>query len=69
MIVIRRAKGGSYRLAELDGSVSKLVFAAFCLLPYRLRDLSKVPVTLLEGDSHEPVSMNQDGIDEFTSRH
>ncbi|KIJ10598.1 hypothetical protein PAXINDRAFT_38504, partial [Paxillus involutus ATCC 200175] len=34
MVVLHWATGGLYLLAELDGSVSKLHFAAFCLLPY-----------------------------------
>lgn len=68
MIVVRRSEGGSYRLAELDGSVAKLTFAAFRLLPYRPRDLTKVPVTELEGDTHDPVAMNQDGVDELLAR-
>ncbi|KIJ07502.1 hypothetical protein PAXINDRAFT_33858, partial [Paxillus involutus ATCC 200175] len=34
MVVLCRTTGGSYLLAELDGSVSKLRFAAFHLLPY-----------------------------------
>ncbi|KAJ8591966.1 hypothetical protein M405DRAFT_692039, partial [Rhizopogon salebrosus TDB-379] len=34
MVVLRRTIGGSYLLAELDGSVSQLRYAAFQLLPY-----------------------------------
>ncbi|XP_006463140.1 hypothetical protein AGABI2DRAFT_45986, partial [Agaricus bisporus var. bisporus H97] len=34
MILLRRTKGGSYVLSELDGSISKLRFAAFRLVPY-----------------------------------
>ncbi|KIJ11569.1 hypothetical protein PAXINDRAFT_26204, partial [Paxillus involutus ATCC 200175] len=37
MVVLRRTTGGSYLLAKLDGSVSKLRFAAFRLLPYHPR--------------------------------
>jgi len=36
-VVIRKTKGGSYILSELDGSVSKLRYAAFRLLPYIAR--------------------------------
>ena len=45
MVVIRRTKGGSYVLGELDGSLSKLRFAAFRLIPYMARDIKAVPVT------------------------
>ena len=61
MIVIKRTKGGSYVLGELDGSLSKLRFAAFRLLPYQPRDIKAVPVTKIsvtrdeeiERDTHE----------------
>ena len=45
MVVIKRTFGGSYILGELDGSISRLRFAAFRLIPYHPRDLSAVPVT------------------------
>ena len=34
MVVLRRTTGGSYLLAELDGMISKLRYAAFRLLSY-----------------------------------
>ena len=37
MVVVRQMKGGSYILSELDGSVSKLRFAAFRVIPYHAR--------------------------------
>ena len=37
MVIVRRLKGGSYVLAEMDGSWSKLKFAAFRLVPYHAR--------------------------------
>lgn len=45
MLVVRHTKGGSYILAELDGSVSRLQFAAFRIFPYRPRNMKEVPVT------------------------
>lgn len=45
MVVIKRTKGGSYVLGELDGSMSKLRFAAFRLLPYQPRNIKAIPVT------------------------
>ncbi|KAF9553055.1 hypothetical protein CPC08DRAFT_621686, partial [Agrocybe pediades] len=47
MLVVRRTSGGSYILSELDGSISKLRFAAFRLIPYFPRDLRAVPVEKL----------------------
>ncbi|KAF9439843.1 hypothetical protein P691DRAFT_689516, partial [Macrolepiota fuliginosa MF-IS2] len=38
-------KGGSYILAELDGSISKLHFAAYCLAPYHPQDIWAIPLT------------------------
>jgi len=45
MLVVRRSRNGAYRLAELDGAVSKLRFAAFRLVPYHARSRTSVPVT------------------------
>ena len=50
MVVIRRTKGGSYVLGELDGTLSKLRFAAFRLLPYQPRNLKAVPVSKLSNE-------------------
>ena len=45
MVVVKRSQNGSYRLAEVDGSVSKLRFTAFCLVPYHACSLKVVEVT------------------------
>jgi hypothetical protein len=45
MVVIRRTRNGAYRLAELDGAVSKLCYAAFRIVPYFARSHSYIPVT------------------------
>ena len=55
MIVIKRTKGGSYVLGELDGSLSKLRFAAFRLIPYRHRDIKSVPVTKFTDNIEESL--------------
>jgi hypothetical protein len=47
MVVLRCTQNGSYRLAELDGTVSNLRFAAFRLVPYHARSRSSIPVTRL----------------------
>jgi hypothetical protein len=45
MVVVSRSTGGSYRLAELDGLVSRLKFAAFRIVPYHPRSSSTLEVT------------------------
>jgi hypothetical protein len=45
MLVVRRTRNGAYYLAELDGTVSCLRYAAFRLIPYFARSLSFIPVT------------------------
>ena len=45
MLVIRRTRNGAYRLAKLDGAVSKLRYAAFRVVPYHARSCSSIPVT------------------------
>ena len=47
MVVIRHTPNSSYRLAELNGMVFKLCFAAFCLVPYHTCSHSSIPVTCL----------------------
>ncbi|KIJ06529.1 hypothetical protein PAXINDRAFT_91864 [Paxillus involutus ATCC 200175] len=63
MLVVRRTKGGSYMLAELDGSISKLRYAAFRLLPYHARSRISVPVTSIVGFSDEALE-SMEGIEE-----
>jgi hypothetical protein len=55
MVVIRKTKGGSYILGELDGALSKLRFAAFRLIPYLPRDIRAVPVTKLADISEDEL--------------
>jgi hypothetical protein len=51
MVVLRRTRNGAYRLGELDGTISRLRYAAFRLLPYHARSPSFIPVTrVVEGD-------------------
>jgi hypothetical protein len=55
MVVLRRTIGGSYLLAELDGSVSRMRYAAFRLVPYHPRTLSRIPVTTITGLEDEEL--------------
>jgi len=62
MMVVRCVTGGSYVLVEMDGTISKLHFAAFRLIPYHACDCRSVPLTRLIsedidkfiGETHEP---------------
>jgi hypothetical protein len=55
MIVVRRTKGGSYLLAEFDGAVSKLRYAAFRIIPYYPRSEERVTVTSITGMNKESL--------------
>ena len=58
MVVLRRTTGGSYLLAELDGAISHLRYAAFWLLFYYPRTHITILVTDLTG-------LNDQELDDF----
>ncbi|KAI6152640.1 hypothetical protein BKA82DRAFT_114660, partial [Pisolithus tinctorius] len=55
MVVLRRTTGGSYLLAKLDGSISKLCFTAFHLLPYHPWSQTRATVTRITGLDDEEL--------------
>lgn len=67
MVVVRRTKGGSYILAEVDGSLSRLRYAAFRLHPYYIRHKVKINISHLRETStsqleeltHEDKEVNE----------
>jgi hypothetical protein len=59
MVVIRQTCGGSYCLAELDGTVSKLHYTRFRLIPYLARSRAFIPVTHIL-DREDLISIVQD---------
>lgn len=62
MIVVRQTVGGSYILAEMDGSVSRLRFAAFRVIPYYARRTVSIdPDTFFQFPAEEDMD---DSIDE-----
>lgn len=63
MVVLRCTQNGSYRPAELDGTVSNFRFAAFCLVPYHARSRSSIPVMrLVDHDDLPRVNADKDII-------
>lgn len=64
MVVVRKTKGGSYILADLDGSLSKLHYAAFRIFPYYPRNIHAVPVTKLVDLPVEEIDALANGEDE-----
>jgi hypothetical protein len=65
MIVVHGTKGSAYILAELDGVVSKLCYAAFCLLPYLPCNEAKISVTSITGLDEEALnSLASENIEE-----
>jgi hypothetical protein len=61
MVVIRRTPNGAYHLAELDGTVSKLCFAAFRIVPYHARSCTSIPVTcLIEHEELTKIYLDKD---------
>ena len=59
-VVIRRTTNGAYILAELDGTVSKMRYAAFRVVPYLARTHVTVPLRPLIEES--PPDDEPEGI-------
>jgi hypothetical protein len=78
MLVVRRTRNGAYRLAELDGAVSRLRYAAFRLVPYFARSRASIPVTrvldrddlaaVIADDSPHSAAEGDDELDRGRSR-
>jgi hypothetical protein len=67
MVVVRRNRGGAYILAELDGAVSKLSYAAFRVIPYHARSRATIPVTKIVRMTEEELDrMAKDSEDADT---
>ena len=61
MVVVRCTHNGSYRLSELDGTVSKLRFAAFRLVPYHACSRTHIPIThLVEQEDLVRIHLDED---------
>jgi hypothetical protein len=64
MLVISCSPNSPYCLAEVDGTISKLKFAAFQLIPYHPHSPSSIEVTCylnpqdLEGTALDSAQMN-----------
>jgi hypothetical protein len=56
MVVVRRNTGGAYVLAELDGSLSRLRYAAARLVPYHARSHIEVDIGHLTGLSPDELT-------------
>jgi len=59
MVVLQRTCNGTYRLGKLDGTISKLCYAAFRLIPYYACLRSFIPVThVMDGDDLVSLEFN-----------
>ena len=61
MVVVKKTHNGAYRLAKLDGAVSRLRFAAFRLVPYYARSRTSISVTrLLDSDDFDTLNNEEE---------
>jgi hypothetical protein len=65
MVVVKKTCNRAYRLAELDGALSRLRFATFRLVPYHTCSHSTISVTrLLDSDDLEALNNADEDPDE-----
>lgn len=64
MVVIRRTRGGSYIIAEMDGTVLKGKVGAFRVIPH----VSRYNAIELPDDIHELIDMNNEELTELADR-
>ena len=61
MVVVHLTKGGAYILAEMDSTVSRLQYAAFCIVPYLPLLLESILVaSLLAAEDLDEVLVHAD---------
>jgi hypothetical protein len=65
MVVVKKTRNGAYRLAELDGALSRLRYAAFRLVPYYSRSRTIISVADLL-DPEDLATLNDADIDDST---
>ncbi|KAJ3888834.1 hypothetical protein GG344DRAFT_52876, partial [Lentinula edodes] len=63
MVIVKRTRGGNYRLAELTGAISRLRYAAFRVIPYHSRSTKRIKITEFL-DKEALDSMESEAVDD-----
>ena len=65
MVVLTKSHNKLYRLTELDGTISKLRYVAFCLVPYHSHTPAFIPLEeLLSPEDLLLLNDNSTGVEE-----
>src|SRR5882724_5041614 len=63
MVIVHQTQGGAYILAELNGAISRLQYATFCIIPYLARFPDHILVTSLMDEAKlEDVQIHLDSF-------